>query len=228
MIDRRRSFGTVTGDGVIQARGRAVRLSSSDRDHIRIVAWRGDCSVTTRSVRIVAAVVTGGDDDHDARLPGLFYCLAERIESVTLVHRMTERQVNHANVVLTFQLDGTHDRRDDIGFLTAAICIQYPQVNDIYIRRDAFECPFETDPTRVGASAAYDTGHVRSMSVAVGGIRGSNEALAIYDAGIDAVRRHQVVLECHAAIDHGYPNAGSVPGKLPGICCEYGRVHDIQ
>src|ERR1700730_5143243 len=82
VIDSRGPFGTVTGDRVIQTRRRAVRFGGSDRDHIRIVAGRGDGSVAVRSTRIVTAVVTGGDDDYDARLPGLFYCLAERIERV--------------------------------------------------------------------------------------------------------------------------------------------------
>ena len=90
MVERRWALRTVAGDLVIRNGGRPHCVHGADGDHIRIVAWRDDGAVSLGALRIFTAIVAGRCDDHDARLPGRFHRLAERIERVAFVYRVAK------------------------------------------------------------------------------------------------------------------------------------------
>src|SRR5947208_1161223 len=105
MVDRRRTLGAVARDAVIVwARG-ALGIRGADRDHVRVVAGRGDRAVAAGLAGIVPSVVAGGDYDHNPGLPRGFYGLAQRIESVAFKNRPAQRQIDHADVVSVLEGD---------------------------------------------------------------------------------------------------------------------------
>jgi hypothetical protein len=137
MVDGRRSFGAVAGNQIVAPGEGLHRLHGAYGDHERIVAGRQDGAVPLIAEGVVPAAVAGGDNHYDARLPGGLHCLAERIETVGLLHRPPQREVQHPDVVFLLQIDGARDSRDHGTVRTRAVRIQHAQVDQIGAGRDA-------------------------------------------------------------------------------------------
>ena len=115
----------VAGDAVVGAGGGSHALHGSDRDHIGVVAWRGDGSVAVAAVHAQAAIIAGGHYHDDARSPRRFHGLAQRVVGVVIPDGTPERQIDYANVVRAFQRDSPLDPGDHVAVATAAILVKY-------------------------------------------------------------------------------------------------------
>jgi len=62
-----------------------VRVSRTNRYHVRIVTRRADCGVTVCAGTVVLTHITGGDD-HDSCSPCGFHGLAERIKRIAFIY----------------------------------------------------------------------------------------------------------------------------------------------
>ena len=81
--DRRgRTFGTVAGNLIVDSRRRTHSHCRSHRDDGGVVRRNADGAKAVR--RGEAPIVARGHHHHDARLPGGFHCLVNRIEGVAL------------------------------------------------------------------------------------------------------------------------------------------------
>ena len=139
MIQQRWAFRTVAGDDVVVSRPGSLWAHRANGDHIRIVAGSFDRRVTLLAEAVVATHVAGRCDNHDSSLPRRLSCLAERIQAVRLEYRTSERQVDHADVVLSLQLDRATDSRNHSAIGAAAIGVEHSQVDDVGIGRHAVE-----------------------------------------------------------------------------------------
>jgi hypothetical protein len=131
----------------------------------------------------VAAFIAGGDYHHDSALASRFHRLAQRILRAALENGTAQRQIDHANVVLSLELNGLLDGRDHHTVVAGAVLIQNAQIQNVRMGRDAFE---RTEGALlIGRTAVPrdDAGHVRSMAEIVVE-HSSNEALPIDNAAL--------------------------------------------
>ena len=79
-------------------------------------------------------------------------------------HRPAERQIDDANVVLALELDGLLDGRDHHAIVAGAVLIQNPQIQNIRVRRDAFEGAEGALLIGRTAVARDDAGHMSAVA----------------------------------------------------------------
>ena len=167
MIDDGRPFGTVTRHEIVGSAGCAHISHGAHRDHIRIVARRGNGAVAVRPLRIVAAVVARRDHHHDTRFPGRLHRLAKGILGVALIHRAPQRQVHDPDVVSGLQSDRRIDRGNHVGVGAVASLIQYPKVDDFRPRCEALEVAYRAVALRGSAVPGDDARYMCSVPISV-------------------------------------------------------------
>ena len=99
MIDKARTLGTITGDPVVELIGIAHSPGCADGQGVGIVAGSGDHRVAVSAQSIVPSPVAGSHNYDQARPPGGFDRLAERVQVVAFENATAQRQVDDADVV---------------------------------------------------------------------------------------------------------------------------------
>ena len=138
-VIKRRALRAVGGDHIVNlARGAHV-LHCTDRDHVRVVARGGDGAVAVSGRRVGATVVSRRHHHHDARIPGRFHRLAERVLLVAARHRTAEREIDDLDVVGILQRNRLLNRLNHQAVRTGAVVIQNFQVDQLHTIRNSLD-----------------------------------------------------------------------------------------
>src|SRR5206468_3712514 len=119
---------------------------------------------------VVTPVVSRRNDDHDAVLPGGLNGLAQRIVDAVVGYRAAERQIDDANVVLRFELDGAADGGEHRAVGTLALSIENAQVYEFHVRGDAADVVRILRAARISSSSANNARDMVAMPVFIVGI----------------------------------------------------------
>ena len=161
---------------------------------------------------VVAAVIAGGRDHHDAFLDRALGGQREEIGVVRLVDARADRHVEDADVELALVSDGVVDRRNDVADASATVLVQNLEHHQSRPGGDA-----GARAVGVGAIAGDDAGDVRAVPVVV--VRLRLAADEVHEL-IDTLRRGRVrvgeivVPGGDAGIDHGDADPGAVISEL--------------
>src|SRR5581483_8541960 len=96
-VDQRWAFGTVAGDQIVHPRGRSHGFHGAHGEDVGIVSGRSHGAVTVG--RLIAAVIAGGDHNHNSALPGFLDGFAQRIQPVFFVYGADHREIDNPDVV---------------------------------------------------------------------------------------------------------------------------------
>ena len=146
---------------VVAARGGAFRVGRPNRDHGRIVAGRGDGAVGFDTGGVFAEI-SGRHHDGEASGIGGARGTAQRIGEVALGGIGCQADVEHADVVFLGVVQHPFDAGQRVGQLARAGTVEYLDVVQIGVRRQAGGVRTAKAPTSSG-----DAGHVRAVAVVV-------------------------------------------------------------
>src|SRR6266851_10122512 len=167
MVQHGGALRAVRRNQIIGARRRPHGLHGADRDHIWVIAGRGDRPVAVVIVGIISAIVTGGDHYDDAGLPGLFRSLAQRIQGRALEDTASQRKVDDPDVILALQRDGLLNGGYNGAVGSRTILVEGPQVDDVGIRRDTPEGCVAISAAGTSSVASDDAGNMRAVAIKV-------------------------------------------------------------
>ena len=109
--------------------------------------------------------------------------MAKRIECVALKHRTTQRQVQHTDVVGTFELYRRLDGGNHAAVCADAVLIEGTEINKIHIGGNPFECVEVLRTGGIRSIARDDTRDVGTVTVFIVRFRPTVKRLAVQDTG---------------------------------------------
>src|SRR3954466_2199910 len=165
MIDQAWSLGAIAGEQVIRAVGCSHCFHRPHGNHVGIVPWGVDGSISRSSEGIVAPVISGSRYHDNTGFPCRFNSLAKGVVLIALINQTTERKVYDTDVVRVFQLNGPAQSGDHTAVRTFTIRIEHAKVDQIDSGSNSFEGPYAVGATGSGSACAYDAGHMLPVTV---------------------------------------------------------------